>query len=289
MNTTPDQARLRLFVNWPSRPRTLGNFIDDCRGFLVQLRPLHPLFRDELHFLGSTRSNSPALDPDLANLEPVLLSRAWDMGEGTADIIGLGEGEQPTRETTSRMGFRCDLDNLRPHRTDHLQISFSGGSTNPEQGGGVSIALPFDADPVLWDAAFLIPLFRLFVDYWRPEQGGIWSHQLAQVSRQRGSYARPISWLNYSDEPAIADALPSDIDWCAFAPGLLFSLQPQPPREITAELADKALRVRDALSKGEWMVARHSRGKGLLPSIDPADCKEIIRPGVLERLPTAKP
>lgn len=261
MNPTPDDLCLRLFANWMLRPRTLGEFIDERIGFLKRLQSLHPLFREGLHLLGDSRKTSPALDANLSGLESLVLQRAWNRSAGPTCCDSLGPEGMPTRQSKSDLGFRFFLDNLRPPQKDHVQIRLSGGSTNPEQGGGIGIKLPCAGRPEFEDPAFLRELLRVVVDYWQPEHARITNSALCDAVHIRKSYADDGCWLTYLDDPDVVKALPPDVHHEPFGPGALFSLQPEPPLKNVEVAIEKAIRVRDALLPGQWLVNRYWRGK----------------------------
>lgn len=243
------------------RPRTLGEFIDERIGFLKRLQPLHPLFREGLHFLGNSRKNSPELGADLAGLEQLVLKHGWNASAGPTCCENLGPTGMPTRQSTSDLGFMFSVDNLRPHQNDHVHISLSGGSTNPNQGGGISIELPYAGGLEFEDPVFLRELLQVVVDYWNPEQAGIYNFALNRGVRIENSYALAIGWLNYLDDAQVVQALPPGIHHEPFGPGVLFSLQPEPPLKNVEQTVQKAIRVRDALLPGQWMVKRYRRTK----------------------------
>lgn len=261
MKLTPGDLRLDVFANWMLRPCTLGEFIDERIGFLRRLQPLHPLFREGLHLLGDSRKNSPALDADLSGLESFVLKRGWDREAGPTCFENLGPDDMATRQTKSRLGFGLSVDNLRPHQKDHVQIRLNGGSTNPDQGGGVGIKLPYSGAPEFADPAFLRELLRVVVDYWQPEHAGITNSALCDAVHIRKSYADDGCWLTYLDDPEAVKVLPLDVHHEPFGPGVLFSLQPEPPLMDVEVAIEKAIRVRDALLPGQWLVNRYWRGK----------------------------
>jgi hypothetical protein len=179
-------------------------------------------------------------------------------------FTGMAAGGRATRETTSRLGFLLSVDNLRRHDKDHLLIRLSGGSTNPEQGAGAAMDLPVAEAPEFSDPAFLKELLRVVVDYWKPEQAGIYNELLRAATRDRETYSTPVSWLTYLDDRQAEAALPPDIHREPFGQGLLFSLQPNPPLDNVEGAFETAIRVRDALLPGQWMTRRHRRGKSPL-------------------------
>lgn len=261
MNILPDDLRLRLHANWMQLPRTLGEFIDERIEFLRRLRGVHPLFREGLHLLGDNRKTSPALEPDLSNVELFALKRAWNTSAGPSCCDNLNSDGLPTRQSTSRLGFDCAVDNLRRHDKDNVLIEMSGGSTNPEQGGGVGMDLPFAGAPEFSDPAFLQELLRVVVDYWKPERAGISNTALREAVKIRPSYAAAVGWLNYLDDRAVVNVLPADVHHEPFGPGVLFTIRPDPPLQDIEGAVQKALRIRDALLPGEWMANRYWRGK----------------------------
>jgi len=263
MNATPDDLRLSLFANWKQRSRTLGEFVDERIEFLRRLQGLHPLFREGLHLLGDSRKTSPALEPEWSNLEAFVLKKTAATCR-TSDarwFTGMTADGRATRETTSQLGFHLSVSNLRPHDKDNILIELSGGSTNPDKGGGVGIDLPFAAVPEFSEPPFLRDLLRVVVDYWKPERAGISNTALREAVNVRPSYAVAVGWLNYLDDRNVVKDLPPGIHHEPFGVGVLFCIRPEPPLQDLDDAIQKAIRVRDALLPGEWMTSRYWRGK----------------------------
>ncbi|CAG1001047.1 hypothetical protein GPROT1_03884 [Gammaproteobacteria bacterium] len=265
MNATSD-LRLRLHANWMQRPRTLGEFVDERIEYLKRLQGIHPLFREGLHLLGDSRQTSPALAPDLSNVEAFVLKETAALCR-TSDarwFTGMTADGRATLETSSQLGFLLSVTNLRRHDKDDLLVRLDGGSSNPEQGASAAMDLPFAGVPEFSDPAFLKELLRVVVDYWKPEQAGIYNRVLHRATRDRETYSTPVSWLTYLDDRQVETVLPPDIHREPFGQGILFSLQPNPPLDNVEDAIEKAIRVRDALLPGQWMTKRYWRGKSPL-------------------------
>jgi hypothetical protein len=261
----PTDLRLNLYANWPNRRQNLGAFIDQAKGFLLEARRLHPLFGAGLHFVGVSRGQSPALEEDLSNLESVVLAKGWDREATRSLFSNLSRAGEVTRESMSELGFRFSVGNLDRLDRGNVNFGFSEGSASSTRISGLGIGFPLTAGSEFVDLAFLKQVLGLVVSYWEARFAGVGNLALSRAVRvQKGEpFALPIGWLNYCDDPRVAEALPTDITSEHFGPGgVLFRLQDAAPVDDVEVAIQTALRVRDALLPGQWMSHEEDRTVG---------------------------
>lgn len=264
MNASKD---FRLFAGggWVARPMTLGDFCDNSIAFLKKLQAVHPMLRDGLFFVGSSRKTSPAVAPDLSNAEEWILRKAWWNQTPKAWFTELDSKSKPTRQSMCMSGFRLSVSNLRPHDKDAVMITITGGGTGPKTGGGASIKFPATGAPEFEDFTFDKELLRLIVEHWKPEFGGVVNDALASLTSINNPTAptvHGVRWMQYLDDPQAARDLPPDVQVEPFGPGgIFFALQQEPPIDQARldSCTPKAQRIRDALLPGKWLVQRAFR------------------------------
>ncbi len=262
MSQSPLDLRLRLYSNWANRRQDLGTFINQAKGYLEQIRKVHPLFGRDLHYLGSSRKQSPALGDDLSNLDAAVLAQGWDREATRSKYSRLSNSEEVTLESMSELGFWFSVGNLDHLDRGNVTFTFSEGSASNSHISGCGIDLPLKASDEFLDLVFLKRLLDLVIENWSPRYAGVLNTALSRACFVAGSkpYALPIGWLNYCQDARVAEALPADIARERFGQdGVLFRLQDKAPIDDIESTIKTALRVRDALLPGQWMSHEEDR------------------------------
>jgi hypothetical protein len=249
--TCPD-----LLVRCHRTPCTLGEFADKSYAFLSELIPLHPGFAQLRFIVGRSKVGSPLLEPDLSNLRAGIFEYGWDHEADPAVFSELDNDGKPTANSRSRLGFRLSLSNWTSW-DDKIDMSAKAGS-----GGSLAdhclATFPRKAYPEFSRHPLAGQLLEVFVKHWHV-------HYASYATRGWNSgfnfndhdpHNMEIGWLNYVDDPRVAEALPRDVACKTLGAGVMFQLgdrllNPDDPDDLAL-----ASRVKQALAAAGKLKVR---------------------------------
>jgi hypothetical protein len=214
-----------LLVRCHQTPCTLGEFADKAQAFMAELIPLHPGFAQLRFVAARSKARSPALAPDLSNLRQGIVEYGWDREADKRWFTALDDdADRPTAASRSSLGFKMDLSNWTgwDDKIDIFANLGSGGS----HGDDCLATFPRKAFPEFRQQPLAGRLLDLFVKHWPVHYASYatrgWNVVVNFTDDQKDNME--IGWLNYVDDPRVAEALPHDVVCKTLGAGVMFQL-----------------------------------------------------------------
>jgi len=209
---------------------SLGEFMARAGEFMAAFVPLHSDFQG-LRLLGRNATNSPPLQPDLANLRPWLMTRAWAWRHRpSVPYTDLDPSGKPSLQSTRGNGFRLYVGNLRKP-DEEVYLKFWAGS----MGGYVSITLPRKDRPEFQQAGFGRELLALGIRHWPVSHASFGLSEWITLLRRGPGLNFDLSkgpievgWLSYLADSRLAEDLPPPFRAEAFGSGVVWISTPDP-------------------------------------------------------------
>ena len=226
---------------------SLKDFIAKAHAFVEELQRFHPAFRT-LHLVGKSDRDSPALAPDLSNLDRWLLARAWDAKAPRYWFSHLDANDLPTPDTTVSLGFNLGLTNLQSW-DDKVDVSVHAGCA---RSAVCNFILPRKSLPEFRRPPLPRQLLELVLRHWPVRfasySTGGWNRNVNWIGEQEDHKGcMEIGWLTYVDDPRVAHALPAGIDAQPLGAGVVFELTDHLSSFEDAADVAQGLRVKQAL------------------------------------------
>lgn len=270
MNKYLDEHRLRIDLHGATAPSTVSGVAQRARRVLDLLRKLHaPLVQDLKVYDGMEGQQAPALLPDFSNLSEqlrALVARQWRDAypklEFHTDEAGrLGQDQALAKSGGLSVGRIVSM--LAPEFFSAMFNAVPSAHDLPGGAWEVRLKLPRGPEPEFRDGAFLRQLFKQLIEiHPDTECAAISNVAIDRDTTCYGGYGVNLGWLTYVAEPELAAHLPDGVKWERFAAGVLIDLQDEPPFADAPALAAQAVRVRDMLAPGGWLMVKRLRGLG---------------------------
>jgi hypothetical protein len=231
-----------LGAYWKNRRLTLRQYIAATRHFLLDLRTLHPMFR-ELVAWGSTESSRFELRSDMNNLEEAIHRLVRNEEAYYSNLLQDG-GLSPESECES--GFKMIYSNDEPLEQGRIQLRITAGVRSPWLSNAVVIDQHIARASELLDPELVKRLMGVTVESWKPQRGLVASQPFEdKIEPQGGQWS--VGWLTYLANPAARLALPPGAEWETLGEGVLITLTREPPSADNPAHVERAQRLKESL------------------------------------------
>lgn len=218
-----DEFKVIAGAYWAGRQTTFGEFVDQVRECLRRLQAFDASFA-EVRVLGHKANQEITLDADLGNLDSVALLRGWDRKAPPQWFTSLTDTGEPTRDSTSRVGWRLSIVTSPESDNDPNQIYLSISAGHPRN-NAVYIEFTNQSSPLL-SASTAKELLKLLIRCWSPQEAVLTTSSF-RVAVSASNADTQLGWLNYrsnADLPDLGAVLPATIKREPFSDGLLFEI-----------------------------------------------------------------
>jgi hypothetical protein len=245
---------LYIGAYWKVRKITMREYADSTKQFLQALCKYNPVF-NELFYVGRKPNSAVKLLQDFDNLDDLIYNNAWDP---KVKYKNTNPDGRPSWETDSKLGFNMTFDSGRVTNQGGVEVSISAGKFSAAVNNVVLIYFPTANHPNFFQLGFhqaesIVKLFRLTVNFWKPETALLTSKNFRKkVAFDRGTSAFKHNWnigfLTYLENPDVIKELPPDVDYHRLEAGGVMIVTSSEFLSIDSpEIVEKGVRIRDNL------------------------------------------